>query len=78
MSGSELITRIGHWGPKSAKDKHYTTATSPSLMYFLAHLGKREVLRGLTDGQLVGRSLSGEAWIREHHEVGDPWGLTDI
>ena len=40
-------------------------------MYFLAHLGERTTVRGLTEGQLIGRSQFGEAWIREHHEVGD-------
>ena len=41
-------------------------------MYFLAHMGERMTLQGLTEAQLVGRSQFGEAWIRLHHEVGTP------
>ena len=67
---SELINHIGWWGDKSSRTLHYSPFTPNRLMYFLAHLGERMTLRGLTEGQLIGRSQFGEAWIREHHEVG--------
>ena len=69
---SELINHIGWWGDKSSRTLHYSPFTPNRLMYFLAHLGERTTLRGLTESQLIGRSQFGEAWIREHHEVGGP------
>ena len=67
---SEHVDHIGWWGDKSSRTLHYSPFTPNRLMHFLAHLGERMTLRGLTEGELIGRAQFGEAWIREHHEVG--------